>query len=313
MALHAVELEGIVQDITRVGNGAELHVLGVVVVVDENVFPAAGREGRVSTPTSKLTVDQLTSALQLPQRAAPGFKGATAIIAGNYDPADGRIYVRMQAPPANQGAVAFESNPSIQIEPGETVLVGPVTKNDAAGFAVNGVMIALLIDARLPAESPRSEFAFPIQLDTVPLLSPASVEGYLGDNGEFQAFIIEADGELSTDPVTTPQISIMRAEARSEGASYRLRVRGAVTTAHVIAAGRRAVVEIYRVDSTGETFLADASANIGAVRTAVRWDLDEEFITLPAPLNSPPTSIRAKFANSPNLAETVAEVEIRED
>ena len=313
MALHAVELEGIVESVLLVGQGAELHIMGLAVVIDGNAFPGAARDGRVKTPTVTLTAQQLTDPTPLPARTAAGFAGATAIVAGNYDPADGRVHVRLQTPPGNQGAVPFESNPTVLIEPAETVLVGPVTKNDPAGFDVNGVPVLLLTDARLVADPPRSEFGFPIRLETVPLLAPATIEGYYGNNGVFQAFVVEADGALVIDPAVTPQISIMRAEARNEGASYRLRLRGAVTTAHVTNLNDRAVIEIYRIDDSGDTFLASTSAAIGGNPAAVRWDLDDEFIALPAPLNAPPASIRVKYASAPNQAEATSTVEIREE
>ena len=315
MAVYAVEIEGTVDDIVPTATSATISVMGMDVLVDQNVqWIDADHPGSISTPTSKLTIAQLTDLAQLPNRDAQGFKKGTVIVKGNYDPADGTIRVRIQPPPANQGAEPFESQPSITIEPGETVIVGPVTTNAAGDFRVNGVKIIALPDAatnpRLPGLPPRNEEGFNIKLDTVAINAIASVEGYYGNDNAFHAFIIDAPGDLTT---TDPQISIQRAEARNRGAEYDIKMRGFITVSHVTAGSPRPRVEIFRMDNGQKTVLGSDSPTVPAGAAFVRWRIEASITALAAPLNVAPDKIFAQYVNAPNQPVKDLEVEVRTD
>jgi hypothetical protein len=315
MAVYAVEIEGTVDDIIPTASGAALSVMGMDILVDQNVqWIDVDNPGSISTPTSKLTIAQLTDLTKLPNRDAQGFKKGTVIAKGNYDPADQTIRVRIQSPPANQGAEPFESQPSITIEPGETVIVGPVTTNAADDFRVNGVKIVLLPDAttnpRLPGLPPRNEEGFKIKLDTVPINAIASVEGYYGNDNAFHAFIIDAPGDLTT---TDPQISIQRAEARNRGAEYDIKMRGFITVGHLTPGSPRPRVEIFRLDNGQKTVLGSDSPTVPAGAQFARWRFEASITALAAPLNVAPGKIFAQYLSAPNQPISDLEVEVRID
>ncbi|MEZ5941084.1 MAG: hypothetical protein R3C18_06815 [Planctomycetaceae bacterium] len=315
MALHMVELEGIIESIDPDGNGgAILKMFGIEVLVDATAFnPGPNQPSSVSSPTVKLTAEQLTRADEFPGRTGKdGFEAGTAIVIGNFDTADGKIHVNVPAPPPNQGAIEFEANPSLTVEPGETVLLGPVTKNDASGFHVNGVNVVRLTDDRMEAKSTRNEFGFEIIIETVAEMTLASVEGYYGDDGIFHASLIETDGELADHE---PQISFLRGEGRTRGASFELKFRGGIAVEGMPLGTPRAIFRLSRVDMVNgvqQTFLLrNYSEPITAGTPFIRFDIDDTFPLLPTPLDTVPTKILLELTNAPNQAKAEGEIEVR--
>jgi hypothetical protein len=246
MALIAAEVEGPVTSVLAVGSGAEIVVLGVTVVVDPNLAAA----GRVRTPTAKLTIAQLADATPLPGRTEPGFRGGTIIARGNFNTDTGKLEAKLQPAPANQGNAPFELFPSIEIEPSENVLIGPVTKNEAGKLTVNGVAVTPIpaSEARLPGRPVANEFGFAIRPETIPEQTLASAEGYFSATiGEFFAHTLTIDGPAQL-MIATPQVSVTRAQGRNRGAEYDLEVRGGFTQAHVPAGASTQDIRVFRED-----------------------------------------------------------------
>lgn len=249
MAKFAAEIEGTIEDVRPDGaDGALMVVMGMTV----QITGAAFRNHRVRTPTKNKTVtrDQLANNAWLPGRQnvaeKAGFKGGTAIVAGNYDPTADRIVVDFDPAPdpgQDPAVVPFEAHPSVEVGPPENVLLGRLTGNAAMGtLAVNGVPVRRLgfdfpADDRLVGEPMQNEFGFDIDPTTIPPDVLASVDGYLSDsiqvNGKF-AFIGYNFVVDSTAPKPLikdrPQVSILRAQATNEESQYSLDIRGGITT-----------------------------------------------------------------------------------
>ncbi len=313
MPLHAIEIEGqVTSTIKRVGPNILFKVMNIEVVVDPAVLNPGGMgKGVVHTPTVDLTEAQLTNPTAIPGRTGlSGFEGGTAIVIGNYDPSDGKIYVNNNPPPPNQGAVPFEANPHIEIEPAETVLVGPVTQNAGGVFKVMGRNIIMLTDDRLMHEPPRNELGFVIELDTTPPLTLASVEGYYGDDDNFYAFIIETDGELTTHD---PQISITRAEGRTRNTSYELKLRGGLAVENVSPSMTQANIDLYRINAGVEQRIGSYSQPLTPGVFLVRYDISDSFVKNAVNGNACPEQIRVKFANEAGVTPADFEVEVRTD
>ena len=199
------EAEGVVSQIYLHpdGSGVDLTVFGRVMHVPKGAT--------IHTPTATLTLEQLADPSRFPGRYRDGFLGATAILGGEVvTDADG------------------QSSPlvsDVAIEPAETVLVGPVTGNEAGSMSVLGVPLVKSTDGRLPSDGVHNTFGFAVDPATIPLDVTAEVEGYYGDDGTFYHFMIEAEGGVLVQP-DKPQSSVMRARCVAgggleiQGASY---------------------------------------------------------------------------------------------
>lgn len=308
MAFIAASIEGPVQSIAKVGGTAVIKVMGMTVIVDPSVeFKNDNNHGSITSPSAHLTIDQLTSNVPLPGRfngvpANPidGFVGGTVIAAGNFDTSDGFIHVKMIPLPANQGLDPFEAHPSIQIEPGESVIEGPVTLN-AADFKINGTKIVMLpeTELRIPGAPFKNEEGFAIKVETVALNSFAVANGYFGNDGVFHAYEVNAIGDLASN---TPQVSVIKAEARNTPAQHQLKARGFVTTAHIVAGSPAPRVGLYRkVNGVLDPQpFGRATAKFVAGKPFARWDFDESITNLQPPRNEAPDRVFVKFENAPN-------------
>jgi hypothetical protein len=249
MAKFAAEIEGTVETIGDAGNGDVLMVvMGMSVLIKANAFT----NHRVKTPTKNKTVDhaQLINKNPLPGRknvpANEGYKGGTAIVAGNFDDSINQIVVEVDpAPFPGQDLTLFpmELHPSVEVGPPENVLLGAFTGDAAMGvFSVNGVPVKRLgadfaDDDRLVGEPIQNEFGFDIVPGSIPANAPVSVDGYLSDdiqvNGKFTFvgfnFVVDSPSTVLT-VTNQPQASITRASARNDVTEYSLELRGGITT-----------------------------------------------------------------------------------
>lgn len=286
----ATEIEGSVSDVTLNGDGTvTMTVMGMNVVVPVGT--------PVSTPSSSLTFSQLVDPAPLPNRTQAGFTGGTAIVIGTVDVT---------------GTVTAED---VFVEPAENVILGVVTANENGTFAINSVPVVLLADPRMPAQPVRDVNGIEILLNSIPVGSGASTEGYFA-NGVFNAFLIEAD--QGTPVNTTPQVTITRADARERTPNNRrgddLEVRGTVTMTHLPLDVTTQSVSIFRVDGTTETLLGTivATRSVDAPNVG-DWRLR---ITTP-PTNDPvlgtaPTTVRAvNISPGANNASATAPVNVR--
>jgi hypothetical protein len=312
MPLIAVEIEGPVNGpiVLNQGGSSVLNVLGKSVVVDPNVaFVSAAQPGSVSTPTAKLTLAQLADPTPFPGRTQAGFDGAVVIVKGHFDPSTGTISVARVSKPGNQGDLPFHDYPSVEIQPYETVLVGPCSKNAPGNFQVAGVTVQFLPSAttnpRLPGLPPESEEGFEIDLSSVKINAQTAVEGYFGNAGVFHAFRVQAPGTLFSN---APQISIQRATAKQHGNRWELGVRGFITRLHLPAGSPDQTVRVFqRVGGTPQ-HLKTVKVSLPPAGQTARWDFK---LQLP-PMATPPTTIFAAYNSAPGpiLPEAELEVEI---
>ena len=109
--------------------------MGVTVIVEK----AVADNGRVKTPTKKLSIDDLTNEAAFPGMTAKGFIGGTAIVTGNFNTVTNVLEVKFNPTnPLPNGGPPFELNPLLEVGPPENLVSGPVTqKVDAGGFKVN--------------------------------------------------------------------------------------------------------------------------------------------------------------------------------
>lgn len=144
---------------------------------------------------SGLTLTELRGAA-FPGRTQNGFVGGTAIV---------------QADTLNGINTAFD----VFIEPNENVIAGPVTQNDAGGFAILGVPIVLLTDARMPGNVINIDGGFDTTLAGVAVGTFGNACGYYSAlDGAFYAFLIEVDNT----PTNTPQETVI---ARAQGRDFK--------------------------------------------------------------------------------------------
>ncbi|WZO98240.1 hypothetical protein EP7_005299 [Isosphaeraceae bacterium EP7] len=246
MAKFAAEIEGTIEAVSDAGNGdALMVVMGMSVLIKANAFA----NHRVRTPTKNKTVDhaQLIKTNSLPGRknvpANEGFKGGTAIVAGNFDDTIQQIVVEFDPTPVPGQIAALELHPSVEVGPPENVLLGPFTGNAATGvFSVNGVPVKRLgadfpADDRLVGEPIQNEFGFDIVPGSIPPSALVSVDGYLSDDVQvsgkfpFVGFNFVVDSPAATLTITNQrQVSITRASARNDVTDYSLELRGGITT-----------------------------------------------------------------------------------
>lgn len=286
----ATEIEGAISAITLNGDGTvAMTVMGMNVVVPVGT--------PVSTPSSSLTFTQLVDPAPLPNRTEAGFIGGTAIVIGTADFA---------------GTITAED---VFVEPAENVILGVVTANGNGTFAINNVPIVLLGDPRMPALPVRDVNGIEILQSSIPVGSGASTEGYFA-NGVFNAFLVEADEGTPVD--TTPQITIVRADARERTPNNRrgddLEIRGTVTMTHLPLDVSTQSVSIFRVDGTTQTLLGTITATRSVdAPTVGDWRLR---MTTP-PTNDPvlgtaPTTVRAvNISPGANNASATAPVNVR--
>ncbi|MEZ6124601.1 MAG: hypothetical protein R3C49_15690 [Planctomycetaceae bacterium] len=228
-----VELEGPLKSVHP--TTAELSVMGMRVILDSNT--------KIESPSATLTVKQLKDSTPLPGRTEKGFEGGTATVTGTVDPATGIV----------TAATVF-------VEPSENVILGVVTENNAGQLKINGVQIRYLNDSRMPLKAVQNEFGFAVKRESIPVGTPASVEGYF-DGTDFQAFLVEIDGPAELeDP--NPQLSILRAQTRERRPNKGddVNVRSDVTTAHVTTETTTQTIGIYRVDDGVEALITTVRA-----------------------------------------------------
>jgi hypothetical protein len=256
MALVEASVEGRI-DTNSIGPfalaGAQFKAIGITILFSPGLTvdpypeppPATAKIPRrktIVTPQGEITVTKFLDLNPLPGRTAKGFEGGIVIADGFYDTV----------------AKVFLAD-FLTVEPGETVVLGALTKNDPGVpggqrvIEVNGMLVEMLTDARLPSnpDNPvapiyENQYGFPMKIETAPLSplgpnpttapAPSSVEGYFSETneGKFYAFLFQSGdtGVLATDPAITPQIVIERVEYRDRGAQIEYDARGAVTTAH---------------------------------------------------------------------------------
>jgi|GEM_PF-3729283 len=194
-----MELEGritaIVPDSWGVACANVIAVMGVRVRVPVGT--------PIHTPVADFAFENLLGA-NLPGRNMPGFLGGTAIIIG--ESVDGVATAH-----------------TVFIEPSENVLIGEVTANQEGILQILGTEVRLIDDWRMLADA-STEAGFNVDLATTPNGSFAVAEGYLGSDGVFHAFHIEADGDIVGG---LPQTSITRAWCVPD---QKLVARGASTT-----------------------------------------------------------------------------------
>lgn len=283
------ELEGPLKSVHP--TTAELSVMGMRVILDSNT--------KIESPSTTLTVDQLKDSTPLPGRTEKGFEGGTATVTGTVDLATGIV----------TAATVF-------VEPSENVILGVVTENNAGQLKVNGVQIKYLNDPRMPLKAIQNEFGFAVKRESIPVGTPASVEGYF-DGTDFQAFLVEIDGPAELeDP--NPQLSILRAQTRERRPNKGddVNIRGAVTTAHVTTGTTTQTIGIYRVDDGVEALITTVRARIVADTPGfAKWSFNGETNPSTHPVyGKAPRVIKAvNLSAGANLAFSVIDAEVRED
>lgn len=188
-----VALEGRVESIDLEHH--RIRVMGVEVSVPETAV--------ITTPTTIIRFDQLLGDI-LPGRDLPGFLGGTAIVTGTFE-----------------GGACLAA--SIEIEPSESVLNGPVTRVDGTSVEVLGRIVRLIDDPRLLGTA-TTEDGIPIDPAAAPLGADFACDGYYGTDGVFYAYRVTSD---TAPTVGGARTLITRAVC---AAGQRLEVRG-VTTA----------------------------------------------------------------------------------
>jgi hypothetical protein len=253
MARIESSVEGTIQSVEADASGAGVIIQAIGVTI--RFLPGSTSSGRtktIKTPTNTLTPAQLRDKTKFRGRVEEGFVGGTVIAEGFYDTDLGLLDADF-----------------LQVEPGETVLLGALTENlpgPPRSLKINKAPVVMLNDPRLSSnpENPAvpvflNQYALPMKIDSAaivtptpdpnPTLVPTSAEGYFA-GGVFHAFLFEYGGTgiLAADPRTTPQISMIRAQYRDRGAQFEVDARGFLTTAHAPPGSPPQSVEVYRVD-----------------------------------------------------------------
>lgn len=313
MPLIAIEIEGRVNGpiVLQPGGSAVLNVLGKNIVVDPNVaFVSTTQPGSVSTPTAKLTLAQLADPTPFPGRTQAGFDGAVVIVKGHFDRASNTISVARRTKPADQKDLPFCDFPSIEIQPYETVLVGPCSNNAPGNFQVAGVRVEFLPSAatnpRLPSLPPESEEGFEIDLKTVMIEAQSAVEGYFGNAGVFHAFRVQAPGDLLSK---LPQISIQRAKAKetSKG-TWKIKVRGFITRMHLPMGNPSQPAQTVRLFSkmgSTTTTLDSFSVPLPDPGQTERWKHEFDL-----PSAKPPITLFAAYDSAPGPIKPEASIDV---
>ncbi|WP_165072697.1 hypothetical protein [Paludisphaera rhizosphaerae] len=339
MPIILAQLEGEIEDDPTIVNGdAVFHVLGVKVVVK----PRAATSGRLRTPTLQrnLSLAELTATRQPPLPPSlfglgqAGFKGATAIVVGNY------VYGADQAgnPDVNSLVVdypttgipdpalglPFEYHPFLEVGPPESLLLGPLTAPFANGvLTVNGVPAIPLPndsnDPRLIPWTPTNEFGIPVNLANVPVDTPISIDGYPGVVGGAKRFIgfkIVADSPSPGILVDTinPQVGVTRAQARIGGGAIDFEIRGGVFTGRApIPAGSQQRIQVFGNVPGSTTPLSIGQARAGAGTNSFDgWRLRTTINPVPLVV---PSTIFAIYSNSPigEVRSLPEPLEVRDD
>jgi hypothetical protein len=160
-----------------------INVMGIGVYV-----PA---EAVIMSPTRKLQLSELVGT-PLPGRMEKGFLNGTAIVTAHRQ--DGKT-------------IATE----IQILPEENVLIGRIDYVQGR-FSILGKPVVLIQDSRMAGKGTNAG-GLPIHLNTAVEGSLGAADGYIGQDGTFYAFHIEADE--AQIPAGTVATAIVRARARS--------------------------------------------------------------------------------------------------
>lgn len=316
MAMVDASIEGPIQSVSSdaTGTGADIVAMGVTIrFLPGNT--ASGRARTIKTPAKTLSPAELLIATPFPGRTQSGFVDGTVIAEGVFD-TDTNILLA----------------DFLEVEPAETVLLGALTQN-APGtprqLRINGVPIVMLTDTRMPAnpDDPANpvymnQYGFPFEINSAllsptgptptPPPAPSSAEGYFA-GGEFHAFLFEygGTGTLSSNPVTTPQISMERASFRDEGTRVRFEARGFVTSAH--AGGAIQNVELFRVDFNPATGSLQEtpidSADVEVVEPGYqRWQVEFRGNKPGGFLSGIPLIVRVRNHSGPSIAEMEPDV-----
>jgi len=255
MAKIESSLEGTIESIAADAAGSGVVVTAMNVSIHFTTGTTASRRTKsIKTPVKTLTPAQLMNTKKFPGRNDVGFVGGTIIADGNFDTATNTLEADF-----------------IKVEPAETVLLGALTANSPGNLRINGCLIEMLTDDRMPANpidpaNPifMNQFGFPMKIASAavsptgptpnPPPAPSSVEGYfMGDR--FYAYLFEygGTGQLLIDPAVVPQISLGRASYRDRGNNFEVQARGFVTTSHVPAGSPLQDVRVFRVDRNPTT------------------------------------------------------------
>jgi hypothetical protein len=209
-----IEIEGPLEAASGENGAKTIKVMGLTV----NITP----DTKMASPTAPLTYDDLANGPALPGRKDPGFLKGKAIVTGMRDAAG--LYAQQ-----------------VFVEPSEHHLIGTVTKNDEAGFEVEGMPVVLLpsspsarpypdkatvsgtppvvYDARLPGTVLKNAAGFEIVPNSVAVGADIVVAGYHVPSptgpGTLYAYSATASGD---DVSQTPRVSIIRAECRQRAA-----------------------------------------------------------------------------------------------
>jgi hypothetical protein len=127
----------------------------------------------IHTPSTVLTINQLTDPTPLPGRFSPGFVGGTTIVEGTIE----------------NGVPIAED---LFIEPAENVVIGIITaanctnsdcSNPGDSIELLGTPLRRITDPRMLAEVPKNGFGFEVDLSQGGLVgSTVAVEGYFGES-----------------------------------------------------------------------------------------------------------------------------------
>ncbi len=285
-------IEGPIEKIESDGSGGVfITALGVRI----HFIPSAlgpNHSPRITSPTRSLiplSVAELLDTTVLPGRSQPGFAGGTVIAEGAYSTTLNELLAT-----------------SVNVEPGETVLIGALTKNNPGPpleLAINGTPIVMLQDRRLPANRLQpmgnpvfhNQYALPMKIESAIVANsqvdplPSVVEGYYGTDPAdpskrvFYAFAFEYGdtGILLRDPVTTPQVSIERPpQFRDRGAAIEVEARGTLTTHHILGAPPVQLLRFLATDEQGVAFPLPGNLDLRFDEVEpgfTRWRLRDQY------------------------------------
>jgi hypothetical protein len=189
------EIEGTLRGVNRANR--TIQVMGVTVNVPDGT--------PITSPTARLTFNQLNAAPELPGRNQNGFVGGTAIVTGQVNP-DGSI-----------------TADSLFVEPAENVVVGVL---GFRGESIAGMPVELTTDPRLPSRVINA-YGFVVAPADIPTGTLGGVEGYYSaSTNTLYAHTVEVDAPIP--PLanrTSPQVSVLRISCENQG---RLEIRGGV-------------------------------------------------------------------------------------
>jgi hypothetical protein len=159
----------------------------------------------ISTPSATITIAQLTDPTPLPGRSSPGFIDGTGIVF------------------SGQSVGGVVTTNDLTIEPGETVLLGPITHVNCTNanctapgnfIGVLGVPVIPLADPRMPANPSRNVFGFEIDMSQPGLLGVgASLEGYFDQIATVPALPPGGTARFTDVPTTHPFFAQIEAVA----------------------------------------------------------------------------------------------------